>query len=369
MQLYQASRQWSSRPADERFLNLYELHAKVSRQHNRSRGITLSSRDIEVQPHAKDGERGLQVVNIGKDSRHIPYTPTNWSFGQLATLGGAPGGYLRKLPAPMAAACINYGMQNMRDVENIGLLITADNDENTVRAATGPNYGRIWNDEIVSALIDQHGDGITGKFRVPGIFGKPVDVDKRNTTIYGSDRDMFVFLADEENRITVPNRRNGKSGSLAKGFFTWNSEVGSSSIGAAFFLFDEVCENRIVWGAEGFKEIRISHTASAPHRWIEEITPVLVEYANASSTSVAETIKAAQQKRVDDDLTAFLAKYRFSGSQITQIKASHEREEDRPIETLWDAVTGVTAYAKTIEHQDDRVAIERMGGKLLDLAA
>ena len=54
---------------------------------------------------------------------------------------------------------------------------------------------------------------------------------------------------------------------------------------------------------------------------------------------------------------------------MTQIKAAHEREEGRPIETLWDAVTGVTAYAKTIEHQDNRVGIERLGGKLLDLAA
>jgi hypothetical protein len=33
---------------------------------------------------------------------------------------------------------------------------------------------------------------------VPGEFGQRVAVTKQNTTLYASDRDMFVFLADEE---------------------------------------------------------------------------------------------------------------------------------------------------------------------------
>jgi hypothetical protein len=37
-------------------------------------------------------------------------------------------------------------------------------------------------------------------------------------------------------------------------------------------------------------------------------------------------------------------------------------------ESLWDATTAVTAYAKTIPHQDERVTMEREGGKILDLA-
>ena len=364
MELMQASRQWASRPSDERFLNLHDLAAKVSRQRTMSRAPIVSSREIEVQPHVDDPTRGIQIV--GKAGN--PVTPTHWSFGQLASLAGAPAGYLRKLPAPIVADNLNYGLKFDRDVEDIGLLLTKEETGTSLRAATGPRYGRIWNEEIVEALIAKHGDGRTGKFRVPGEFGKQVEITKANTTIYGSDRDMFVFLADEENRIEVPNRRNGQSGSLSKGFFVWNSEVGDKSIGAAFFLFDYVCCNRIVWGAQDFKEIRLSHTASAPSRWLEEIQPVLIEYANSATSSVTETIKVAQQKRVDDDLDAFLAK-RFSGVQATAIKAAHLREEGRPIETLWDAVTGVTAFAKTIEHQDNRVTVERLGGKLLDLAA
>ena len=35
------------------------------------------------------------------------------------------------------------------------------------------------------------------------------------------------------------------------------------------------------------------------------------------------------------------------------------------IENVWDATVGMTAYAKGIKHQDDRVAFERSAGRLL----
>jgi hypothetical protein len=71
------------------------------------------------------------------------------AFGQLATLAGAPAGYLRTLPTPLAADALNYGLQYNRDVEDVGLLLTAG-DSKTLRAATGPRYGRIWNDEVAA---------------------------------------------------------------------------------------------------------------------------------------------------------------------------------------------------------------------------
>lgn len=359
-----ASRQWASRPSDERFASLLDLQDHMSAVRARSTGSVVSSRRLTLAPAAADPTRGMQVIGPNGHAADL----THWSFGQLAGLAGAPAGYLRKLPAPIAADAMNYGLRFDRDAEDVGVLLTRTDSNIELRAATGPRYGRVWNAEIADALVRRFGDGLSGDFRVPGEFGKQVAVTKANTTIYGSDRDMFVFLADEEHRIEMPNRRNGEKGSLARGFFVWNSEVGSQSIGAAFFLFDYVCMNRIIWGAQDYKEIRLRHTASAPDRWLEEVAPVLVEYSNASAAPVEQVIREAQSKRVDEDLDAFL-KARFSTAQATAIKAAHDREEGRPIETLWDAVTGVTAYAKTLPWQDDRVAVERAGGKLLDLAA
>jgi hypothetical protein len=44
-------------------------------------------------------------------------------------------------------------------------------------------------------------------------------------------------------------------------------------------------------------------------------------------------------------------------------------EEGRPIETMWDAMTGITAHAKTIAYTADRVEVEAEAGALLKLVA
>ncbi len=281
--LMQASAQWSSRPDDERYTTLTEMHSAMIEQRACSRAVVANTRSISLAP--TEDNKGLQLVSPNGHA----FAPTHQAFGQLANLAGAPAGYLRTLPAPMAADCVNFGLNIARDVEDIGLLLYK-NGTPVLRAATGPKYGRIWNSDIVGGLIRQFGNGIDGRFRVPGEFGKAVDVTKDNTTLFAGDRDMFVFLADEENRIDVPGRRDGQTGSLARGFFVWNSEVGAATFGIKAFLFDYVCCNRIVWGAQEVEEIRIRHTSSAPVRFLEEVAPALQSFASSSQHSVVKAL-------------------------------------------------------------------------------
>lgn len=358
--LMQANREWSSRPADQRFTSLLTMHAELERIRSRSRATVVPSRSIQAVPAADN--KGLAIEGPNGHA----YAPSNWAFGQLATLAGAPAGYMRELPSPLAADCINYGLQVSRDVSDVGVLLY-DNGEPILRAATGPQYGRVWNSDVVKALISQVGDGATGRWKVPGEFGTAVEVTKENTTLFASDRDMFVFLADEENRIEVPNRREGKAGSMARGIFVWNSEVGKCTLGLASFLFDYVCCNRIVWGAQDFTEIKIRHTSGAPERWLQEVQPALLAYANSSAHNLNNLLAQAQAKKIPD-VDAFLAA-RFSKRMVDTIKATHTAEEHRPIETLWDASTAVTAYARGLPHQDARIEMEREGGRILEMAA
>lgn len=366
MELMQASQQWASRPADQRFTSLDELVAHTAHQREISRSIALPNRDIHAAPLSDDeNRRSLVIVGPGDQ----PTVPTHWSFGQLASRVGAPAGYLRTLPADIAADALNWGIMR-RDVEEMGFLLRANGGAPEMAACTGPNYGRIWNADIARALRERFGDGQTGDFKVPGEFGRDVPITKANTTIYASDRDMFVFLADEKNRISVPDRRNGQSGEMARGFFVWNSEVGSTTFGIATFLFDYVCQNRIVWGAEEFAEIKIRHTSGAPHRWVEEVTPAIQAYANKSTVSITKAIEDARTARFHDQdkMMDFLNK-RFTRGQAKAISAVHMVEEDRPIETLWDVTVAATAYARGIEYQNDRVDIERIAGKIMAEAA
>jgi hypothetical protein len=329
-----------------------------------AKGAVVSSRSLMAIPDDND-MKSLKIV--GKKGNPVDFS--HWSFGQAAQLAGAPPSYLRDLPAPIAADCINYGLHHNRKIEDVGIYLGVDyaGYPTEMRAITGPSYGRIYNADITSELVKRFGDGVTGDWKVPGEFGVDVPVTKANTTLFASDRDMFVFLADEKNRIEIPNRRAGKMGTFARGVFMWNSEVGSASIGAAFFLFDYTCCNRIVWGATDYKEIRLRHSVSAPDKWLDQVTPILVEYSEASAMPIIQTIEAAQAKKVDN-VQEFL-RNRFSKSQSFAIAKTFEEEEGKPIESLWDVTTGITAYAKTIPNTNERVVFEREGGKVLDSLA
>lgn len=356
--LMDCSVQWAARPDDERFLSLLDMQRHFTAQREHSKAAVVSSRRLQAVP---TDAKGLVIQGPGGNA----FAPTHHAFGQLATLAGAPAGYLRKLPAPVAADCLNYGLQVERPVEDVGVLLYK-NGESILRAATGPNYGRVWNGDIVRQLVNQFGDGVHGRFKVPGEFGKPVEVTKANTTLYAGDRDMFVFLCDEENRIELPNRRNGETGTLARGFFVWNSEVGSTTLGIKTFLFDYVCCNRIVWGAEDVQTIKIRHTSSAPDRFLEEVEPALLSYANSSARGITTAIEQARERKIDK-IEQFLAN-RYGSRVAPRIMAAHLQDEGRPVETAWDAVVAVTAHARSIPTQQERVALEEDAGKLLNLA-
>jgi hypothetical protein len=367
--LMQAHEQWAKRPADERFLSLHEMQAKMRTLRDRSEADVQSTRKIEVLPDETDPRhRGLKIGIDNGPLAGLAMEPTHWSFGQLCSLaspGNSPAAYFRdsRLPAPVIADCLNYNLRFTRDVESVGLLASYGDDKSpgALRAATGPNYGRIWNADTVDMLVDRFGDGVTGEWRVPGEFGKRVTVDRDNTTLYASDRDMFVFLADEDRRIEVAGR------SLARGFFVWNSEVGDKTLGAGFFLFDYVCCNRMIWGADQYTEVSIRHTKGAPDRWLDEVVPVLTEYSHGSPQPIIQAIEQAREKKLGDDLDQFLAS-RFGKRMVEPIKAIHLVEEGRPIETMFDVTVAATAHARSIPNTDKRLEIEREAGQLLQAA-
>ena len=67
----------------------------------------------------------------------------------------APAAYLRQLPAPVAADCLNYGFHVERDASDVGVLLTK-NGAPVMRAMTGPRYGRIWNGDVIDAIAPGH---------------------------------------------------------------------------------------------------------------------------------------------------------------------------------------------------------------------
>lgn len=370
--LMQASREWANRPDDERFTNLNDLLAHFRAQRIASTERTISAERLTVRNDPKDPVNGLLLTAPkSKGEAALEAAPTHYAFNQLARRAGTPTDYARSLPVELTSKLLNYGLRRETDEgKAISLLLTTMGDVTQVRAATSESYGRVWNEEVTAALVERYGDGVNGTFKVPGEFGvQGQAVTKANTTIYGGDRNMFVFLADESSRINVKGRRNGKSGELSRGFFCWNSEVGDGSLGGAYFMFDYMCGNHIVWGVEGFREIRVRHSSGAPARWLDEVAPQLLAYSNASAAPVEAHIKLAQAAKIDDDGVEFFVRRRLGMQkhEAVTIAETHVAEEGRPIETMWDMVVGITAAAKALKHIDARVKMERQAGRVMDM--
>lgn len=365
MELMQAHTQWANRPADERFVSLLAMNEKFQSQRKLSRELVVANRRLTAMPDQDN--QGLVLQGPGGAMA----APSNWAFGQLCGLAEAPAGYMRSLPSPIVADCLNWGLQYKRSVEEVGVLLYK-NGEVECRALTGPKYGRVWNGDICQGLVNRFGNGVSDcEWRVPGEWGKAVPVTADNTTLFAGDRDMFVFLCDEQNQIEIPDRRNGQSGSMARGFFVWNSEVGARTLGIATFLFDFVCGNRIVWGAKQYKQVTIRHTSGAPVRFLEEVLPALKDMSSSGTRGIVELIAKAKEARLDkagDSASEWLAK-RFGKRLAACMDQAHGEEEGKPIETLWDASVGLTAFARSKIWQDERVDLEREAGKLLDLVA
>ncbi len=156
------SSEWFSRPDDERYLSLSELADSVRSRSERSRTRVVETALIHVEASRTDPER-LSLILPGSDT---PVAPTHWSFGQLASQVGAPAAYLRQLPAALAGINLQYGLTSHR-AEQIKTLET-DNGRIELRAVTGPDYGRIYDHELVEAVqrIAGNGTGDT-RWKVP----------------------------------------------------------------------------------------------------------------------------------------------------------------------------------------------------------
>jgi hypothetical protein len=368
------SSEWFSRPADERYPSLSELQGAVRGRTERSKTRTAETAAIRVKANHDDAER-LTLLLPGEE---IPLAPTHWSFGQLTTMVGAPSTYLRQLPASLAAINLQYGLSSHR----AELIKTLEVEDGRVelRAVTGPDYGRIYDHELVAAVqrIAGNGTGDT-RWKVPGVldwstgvYNPLVDITKSTTTLYASDRDVFLFLVDDLNPIEAGKLADGSPDLYFRGFYCWNSEVGAKTLGIASFYLRAVCQNRNLWGVEDFEEITIRHSKYAASRFAHEAAPALTRFANSSPMPFVNGVKAARERivaRTDDERTEFLRKRGFGKSETVKIIETVLAEEGRKPESIFDFVQGITAVARDKPHQEARLDLESRAKKLLDLVA
>ena len=143
--IYSASAQWSSRPAEERFRSLADMQVSLQARKERSSetgALPIPSMRVMTAGEnlALANDRGAAILN-------------NYTLGQLAQGIGAPAGYLRSLPAELAAECLNTGLPKYPD-KSRNLLIEETDQGNMCRAITSNQYSRYWDCDVVTDLLN-----------------------------------------------------------------------------------------------------------------------------------------------------------------------------------------------------------------------
>lgn len=351
--LYQAHQQWLVRPPDERFATLPLLYDFVKERQQRS------SEDVRHLSHVKVEVAPDGTILINGDSP--PASLTNWSFNQLSTIVQAPSRYLRTLPPDMVRDCLSFGLQRCKAESKLMFrevpFQNGSFSQPQAAAFTGPTYGRIWDADVMESLMS----AIEGSsWHVPPAHS---NYGSDNAGLYASDRDLFAFLVNDENPVEIGNAK------LGRGFFVWNSETGAATFGLTTFLFNYVCGNHIVWGAEDVNELRIVHRDRAPDRYYQQALPVLNRFVESRSVSdsVTTAIDRAMQHKIGasiEDVLKWFAPKPFTRREVTDAYAIGQAEGDDPT-TVWGIVQGLTAHARNIRHIDQRVDLERRAGALL----
>src|SRR5215210_3665047 len=353
---YTAHREWASRPPDERYASVHALYEAA-----RARRSRIEERPIETGTFRTEALSSDDLVLHESSGRAAPLT--HWSFGQLATIAGAPPSYLRTLPATIAATAINYGLQwQRRDQHQLFVERTAPW---TAHAITSPRYARVQHDELAGRVLDlmaQHPawhlplgykDGVVGAERVP-------------SGAYLGDRDMFLFMVDGNRSLDDPT--DGSQAGLFRGFMLRNSDVGAAALTLDLFLFRAVCANHIIWGFHHVAGFRRRHIgASIHHAWthsLGEVREALDADLAADRTillrATSQELGATREKVID----VVVQRLDLPRKHALDAYTMAEQHETNP-RSVWGYVQGLTRLSQHTPWQDTRFTLDRAASRLL----
>lgn len=377
------SAEWMRRPDDQRFTNLQDLRDQVALWAEESTETVTHSDKIRVLATPQDAQK-LRLAVDGIDGE---VSMTHWSFGQVASIAQATAGYLRRLPAALAAINLQHGLKAAGEAHELKAYHRKTDGGVYLRAATSPSYGRIYDHDVVDQVIKVIGDD--PRWKIPGTiqWGKfagagkvyydpETPVTKEGTTLYASDRDVFCFLCDDRNPIEVGFLDDGTPDLMFRGFIVSNSETGNELFQLRMMMLRGVCQNRNLWGVEDVSKVVIRHNAKAPERFIADAGGALQSYTEASAAGVVAKVAAAkavtftgdQAERKADQIKLLTERLKFPVKTAEAIIGTDPdgqgKAHDAP-RNLWQLFNAGTAWARKIPHQDDRVKAESVLSKML----
>lgn len=369
MELMQAHEQWATRPADERFQTLDELHAACDKRDRASFEDAYELNTLTAQV-----EGGAMSLNL-PGGRLGFLSP--WSARQFLSRISTPADFIPRIDEGLATQVLNNRLartideianeETQRDGYGRMLLQNVGGPESrdlNIRAFYGSRYARL-EDRHVTALL---------KATLPDGWKNPVafkdgkwGAELVPSGLYASDRDMFAFFISGGDAVET-----GGPHVMHRGFFVWNSQVGAKDFGFTTFYMDRVCGNNIIWGATDVNSFRGKHTKGVIDVFKGFDTFMASLLQDASHDAFAAAIKAAKATIVasvaeDKEIESVdtMRKLGFSKAETVAALGAIRTEEATPVGSRFDWLGGYTAIARRIPNIDARVELETRAAAIL----
>jgi len=184
------------------------------------------------------------------------------------------------------------------------------------------------------------------------------------TGLYGGEQDMFCFLIDPAGWTEIEGE------AFAPGFFVWNSEVGSRSVGIETFWFQAVCQNHIVWDATEVIEFSRKHTANV-HDALSEIRCAiqsLVQKRDQRRDAFVKAVKQAMVTTLGSDAEEVQKALSQNGIPRALIKEAMEIAQEKGRFSVFAIVDAITRIAGKIVNAGERIVVDQKAAGLLALA-
>jgi Domain of unknown function (DUF932) len=353
---YTAHREWATRPPDERFASVSALYEAARVRRARTEERTIETHQVRTAAETDD-----DLVVREASGQTAPLT--HWSFEQLAAIAGAPPKYLRTLPAPIASAAINVGLE--RQHREAHQLFADGAAPWTVHAITSPRYARVHHDDLAARVLDLMADHPALDLPLgykDGVYGAEVVP----SGAYLGDRDMFVLLVDGDHDLEDPT--DASHGGLFRGFILRNSDVGAAALTLDVFLYRVVCGNAIIWGFQHVAGFRRRHVGASIHEaWTDSLEAVRATLDATLADDRTMLLRATRQElgpTRDAVVDAVTARLEVSRRQADEAYGLAEQFETNP-RSLWGYVQGLTRLSQRTSWQDHRFALDRAASRLL----
>lgn len=339
-------------------LTLIQLAQKIQEQANLRRDFVSDTRNIRVTPNAN--------LIVETDRNQFEFCPTNYTYGQIATVTGVPTKYVRRLQAEAPALLAENLNHWFADNPSRHMVRTLGSN---ARAFLSDSYQPIDNDQIAELLLPkllEMGDRARLQFASMSV----------------TDRKLYIKLTTDrlQGAVAVGDEVRG-------GMVVTNSEIGQGRVSIHPFIERLICTNGLTRNDLGMAKTHVGRKigfsgevnySDATLRLNDELL------VSALNDAIAHCLNPETFERILGDMRAAAARpiegdvpkaVEVASEQYGFTKIECESILDRLINdpncgmSQWGLVNAVTRTAEDLEDYDRASELEAIGGKMLMMGA